>query len=213
MKRLYSICAVVAMFSCLAHADVIYDNTGTVSGGADPIAFPSQGFFGPLYGSFSTGPGGGVLADLTLLLKGTADLGSIDIGLYSDSSTVPDSEILDFGTLLDSSLTDAAALYDIQTGDPNLAPDTRYWIGLYDNSSASFTSAFWDYSTDTSGVGVEDEYFANSNGVFANDPNGPYQMSVTLTPEPATWTLLPLGLCTWIFGRFFTRRIRSARPV
>jgi len=207
VKCLYNACAVLSLAVALAaaaHAGVVYDNTEAVSGGADPVSlsygYPGS-FFNGLYDSFSTGATGGVLADLKLLLTGTPDEGSIDIALYSDSSTSPGTEIADFGTLDDSSLSTSEELYDIPTGDPSLAPDTRYWIGLTDNSASGFSSAFWEWSADTSGAGVEDEYYANPDGVFANDPNGPYQMSVVVSPEPTTWTLLLAGWPILAFRR------------
>ena len=201
-----------ATSSCLAHATTIYDNTAAVTNGSDPVASPLYGYFGPLYDSFTTGADDEVLVDLQLLLSGNpASSGSIDIGLYADSSTALGIEIDDFGTLDDSSLTSNPALYDIPTGDPALAPDTRYWIGLSDNSASGITTAFWAWSTDTSGPGAIDEFFANSDGVFENTSNGPYQMSVSVTaavPEPGTVYLVLLG--AYLLQQLvFTRRARA----
>jgi hypothetical protein len=210
------------MFSCFAHASVVFDNISAVKGGADPVASPLYGYFGPLYDSFSTGADVGVLVDLQFVLSGTPDSGSVDIGLYSDADTSPGLEIVDFGTLYDTSLSNTPTIYEIATGDPVLAPNTRYWIGIRDNSATGITSAFWDWSTDTSGIGVDGEFFANADGVFADEIYGPYQMSVdpvpapvSSVPEPATNALLPLGasLLLALGFRYPGRRNATNSPV
>jgi len=136
--------------------------------------------------------------------------------------TSPGFEIVDFGTLYDTSLSSTPSIYEIATGDPVLAPYTRYWIGLRDNSGTGITSAFWDWSTDTSGIGVDGEYFANADGVFSDEIYGPYQMSidpapapVSSVPEPGTFTLLPLGASLLLASRFRYpgRRKASNSPV
>ena len=80
MKPLFCLFAV---FSSMAQATLIFDNTAALTTGSDPVAPPSTGYFGPLYDSFTTGAGGGVLADLKVLLSGSAtSSGSFDIALY-----------------------------------------------------------------------------------------------------------------------------------
>ncbi len=208
----YTVLSLTAVLSSLAHGATIFDNTATASGGSDPVTSPSSGGYGPLYDSFTTGAGNEVIVDLQLILSGNpSDAGSIDVGLYSDSSTTPGPEIYDFGTLGDSSLSGNPELIDISTGDPTLAPDTRYWIGLADNSASGASSAMWSYSSDTSGPGVANEFFDNSNGIFANTPNGPYQMSVTevaATPEPKAALLMSMGASLLLLPLLFPRRTR-----
>ena len=80
MKPLFCL---VAVFASMAQATLIFDNTAALTSGSDPVAPPSTGYFGPLYDSFTTGAGGGVLADLKVLLSGSAtSSGSFDIALY-----------------------------------------------------------------------------------------------------------------------------------
>jgi hypothetical protein len=84
------------------------------------------------------------------------------------------------------------SVFDFPLAPYALSANTIYWIGLSGN-----TSAFWSWSLDTSGPGVANEYFANIDGVFPNNPDGPYQMLVSgiiTTPEPGTMSLLLLGL-------------------
>ena len=100
-------------------------------------------------------------------------------------------------------------MFDFPIGSPiALAPSTRYWIQL---SSTDESGSTWAWSTDVSGPGVAGEFFANSGGVFPNDPDGPYQMRVSGTasvvPEPSTASLaLGLFSCGALMLR---RRIRG----
>jgi hypothetical protein len=190
MKKTSFILLLASLLSAsLTRAGVIYDNSGAVSSGSDPLLA-----LGPLYDSFTSDSSGNQLTDLALVLlnNGSATGGNLSIGLYSDSSTTPGVLLGTLGTLSENSLSGTAALYDIPlAGNPTLAPDTRYWIGITDSG----TSAVWSWSLDVSGTGVGSEFLSNQNGTFPNSGNGPYQMtvtegSVTATPEPASVLLI-----------------------
>jgi hypothetical protein len=164
---------------------VLYDSTQQASSGSDPVQS-----FGPLYDSFSTGPITVTLSQLQVVLSGdNTSPGSIDFGLYSDAAG-PSTLISDLGTIDDSGLSGSLGLLTVAlTANPVLSSGTRYWIGLV----GSDTTAVWSWTLDTSGTGVEDEFLANSDGVFPNVGNGGYQMEVEAadltTPEPSTFAL------------------------
>lgn len=184
-------------------ADTIFDNSSPVTNSADSISL-----YGPLYGSFSTNASGGSLTalELSILLGEYAQTGGIDIGLYSDSSTSPGTEIATIGfiddTTLDLGPLNTGELYNISlTSQPVLAANTRYWIGLSNDSSTDPTPSGWTYTTDLSGPGVATEYYDNtSQGITPNSSFGGYQMLVqTTAPEPATLSAFLLGLCLLAF--------------
>jgi hypothetical protein len=199
MKRLWMILAGLALLSLSAQAGtavVVYDSTGQASSGSDAV----QGF-GPLYDSFSTGTASGALTGLQLLLGGVGgggdDFKALDglgpytsVGLYADSSTAPGALIATLGEIADSSISGPNDLFDLSLAtNPVLAAGTRYWIGLVGFG----TSATWNWTLDTSGIGVAGEYFANQDGVFQDVVDGGYQMQVTVgggaVPEPSTFAL------------------------
>ena len=174
------------------HAEgVLYDDTAGATSGGDGIG----GAFSELYDSFSSGATGGTLTGLKLLLEGdSASAGTLDVDLYSDNSTKPGTLIARLAAVNDSELSNSASLVNISlTSNPGLAPDTRYWIVL-----SGTTDDAWEWTDDTTGTGVANEYEGNNlQGVSTNNAGGPYQMEVTegtsSAPEPATW-LLSLGV-------------------
>jgi hypothetical protein len=110
--------------------------------------------------------------------------------LYADSSTAPGALIATLGEIADSSISGPNDLFDLSLAtNPVLAAGTRYWIGLVGFG----TSATWNWTLDTSGIGVAGEYFANQDGVFQDVVDGGYQMQVTVgggaVPEPSTFAL------------------------
>ena len=116
--------------------------------------------------------------------SGGASASSFTVGLYADNDTAAGSLIADLGTVSDSSLTGSVSLIEvILTADPVLSSDTRYWIGL-----SGTTAAYWAWTIDTSGPGVNGEYYADVEGTFPTNPFGGYQMEVEInsTPEPST---------------------------
>lgn len=196
MKRLWMILASLVLLCVSTQAGtVIYDSTGQSSDGSDPVLS-----YGPLYDSFSTGTVSGALSGLQFLLSGSGggeDFLAMDgfgpytsVGLYTDNSTSPGALIATLGEIDDSSISGSNDLIDLSlVTNPFLAAGTRYWIGLVGFG----TSTAWNWTGDTSGIGVEGEYFANEGGVFPNDPDGGYQMQVSVgggaVPEPSTLAL------------------------
>ena len=143
-------------FAAPANAAAIsFDNLNATSVDADSIAT-----FGPIAASFSTDGFGTTLLQVSLKLSGTADAGSVDVQLLSDSSTSPGSLLSTIGTLNDSLLSSTLLNYTLTLATPfNLAANTRYWIKLISNGS----SANWAWSQDISGPGVAGEYISNIN--------------------------------------------------
>jgi hypothetical protein len=183
------VCTVIAAAVSVRGGAIVYNNIGAAGSGNDAISS-----FGPLYDSFSTGLNFGPISLLDLFVGATlpTDGDTILVGLYADSSTSPGSLLASLGTISDSGLaTTPAAITVSLTSNPVLASGTRYWIGL-----SSVGSGIWQWSADTSGTGVSGEFFANSNGVFANTDN-PYQMEVQLgssVPEPSMFAPMLAGL-------------------
>jgi hypothetical protein len=184
------------------HAEVVlYDDTAGSAVGGEGIG----GSFKELYNSFSSDATGGALTDLKLQLECTDDCtGTLDVSLYSDSSTSPGSLIAQLATVNDSDLA-TYSLVDIPlTSNPTLAPNTRYWI-VFSGS----TNDLWFFTDDISGVGVANEYQGdNVEGPLSNKSSGPYLMEVAegavATPEPAAW-LLSLS-AAGVFGLVRRRR-------
>jgi MYXO-CTERM domain-containing protein len=200
MSKCLTICGGFLLALSLQGGTIIYDSTAGASAGADTITG-----FGPLYDSFSTGVNSGALSGLELFLNGTVDSGeSFSVGLYADSSTTPGTLITVLGIVSDSSLSDTNSLIDVDlTANPILSVGTRYWVGL-----SGMTSANWSFTADTSGIGVEGEFFSNSDGTFPNDPDEGYQMQVQVSaasvPEPSS---LLLGASALVALALFRRRL------
>jgi hypothetical protein len=178
---------------------IVYDSLPQSSSGADPV-----GSFGPLYDSFSTGADSGPISSVSFLLSGdNTDGGTISANLYADNSDTVGGLISALGTISDASLTGGLSVVNLPLGsNPSLNTGTRYWIGL--STSASATR--WAWTTDTSGTGVNGEFFQNSFGTFPNIPQGGYQMQVALAsvPEPSTFVLEMIALAA--LGVFARRR-------
>jgi hypothetical protein len=182
-----------------AHAYVIYNNLNAATDGSDPV-----GSFGPLYDSFTTKNLSVPVADLQFRF-GTSNpnsTGMFSLNLLADNAGSPGGLIASSGALTDALLNTSPLG---ATCFCNLAPNTRYWLGI---SDAGGTAAVWDWSLDTSGKGVAGEFFSNQNGVFSNF-DGPYQMEVSVVgvPEPATWAMMILGVA---MTGFAARRQRKA---
>jgi hypothetical protein len=167
-----------------AQAYDLYDNLGAATTGTDPVAG-----FGPLADSFSTGGASVSVENLQFLLEGNPGSGGFfSISLLADNSGAPGSVIVSSGPITDADLNTTLTPFGA-TCSCGLTADTRYWLQIAD---AGGTSASWAWSSDTSGPGVAGEFFSNANGVFPNS-DGPYQMEVSVVPEPASWTLMLVG--------------------
>ena len=210
MRLTLALVAGLMVLSLTAQADILYNDLGSTTFTGDPVQS-----FGPSYNSFSTGASAFSLTDVMLRLDKTSDSsGSISVGLYADSGNNPGGALVSIGTLMDSSLTNSQANYDLTLTTPyTLAANTRYWIGLTGNNNGS--SAEWDWTMDQSGTGVAGEFHSSKTlGTFAN--GWPYQMEVSgrasqlnPVPEPSSVILLitMLGSCTFLAGRRLTSKV------
>jgi hypothetical protein len=185
--------AFTAPLSNRATAATLYNNLSATSNGADPASGS-----GPLYDSFSTGASAFNLSNFDLLIRASNpnDGGDFNVSVRADNATSPGATIFTSGDFLDSSLSNLPSPIGFSFAPLALAANTRYWIEL-----SSTGSVFWSWSLDVSGLGVANEFFANSVGVSPNNPGGPYQMAVpslSQTPLPASWTTMLAGLA--IFG-------------
>lgn len=195
----------------VCRAEVVYNNLAQASAGSDGVG--TGGLVqGPLYDSFSTGTGSGFqLTSVQLLLSnGGGSAGTTSIGIYNnDAGTSPPSPgslFATIGTVTDSSLSGTAGVRNVSLGSPlSLAASTRYWVGLSTSNNASMQ---WWYAASGTGTGVANEFFSNSTGNYANAGDRPYQMLVTVVPEPSLYALALVGLA---FGGsvVFRRRTRA----
>lgn len=194
----------------MCRAEVVYDNLAQASAGSDGVG--SGGLVeGPLYDSFSTGTGSGILLTgvQLLLSKSGGSSGTTSIGIYNnDAGTSPPSPgslFATIGTVTDSSLSGTASVWNVSLGSSlSLAASTRYWVGLSTNNA----STQWWYAASGTGTGVANEFFSNSTGNFVNANDRPYQMLVTVVPEPSLYALALVGLASGGLS-MFRRRTRA----
>jgi hypothetical protein len=171
------------------HAEVVvFDDTQNAPGGGLSL-------FSGAYGSFTSDGDSGQLMSLILGLNGNPRKGVTEetIALYADNSTSPGSLLATLATVLDTAFP-ASGLYNVAlNSNPNLDPNTRYWIGITGGSSV----AGWQTTADT-GTGVANEYYALGSSVISNSDqfgSSPVVMEVTetgdaVTPEPSTWAMM-----------------------
>lgn len=179
------------VFVTAAQAQTVYNNLGATPNSADSVSG-----FGPLFDSFTSLASAESLSSLQLALQGPGGQGTTAVALYSDSSTAPGALIATLGMIDDTAITSGNNDYIVSLlAEPALAASTRYWIGL----SNVVGSVNWSWSTDVSGVGVAGEHFANQNGVWPANPDGPYMMELGESPSVvpdggSTACLLGLGV-------------------
>ena len=201
-RTLVSFCLLA--FLGLAHATPsvpiidLYNNTGASIDGFDPVYA-----LGPLSASFSTDSNGYLLTQVTVPLGGDPSNygGGTIINLLSDAAGVPGSVLAYLTSISDPSYSGCAPfLYCWVTANTSyqLAPNTRYWIQVADDSlPGNSTTAYLGYTNDTSGVGVTGEFHADQTGVYPNDYTYVMQVSaspISPTPEPGSLLLLGTGL-------------------
>ncbi len=188
-SMLFAAATVICTQVAVADTDLFNSLAGT-SIGNNPV--DSSTGSGPLYASFSTTSQFNLTGIDLVLASLYNSPGTFSVGIYSDSSTTPGALLQNLGTFNDSSLNPTPSVFTVGLTTPyTLDSNSRYWLGL---SSANSSSA-WSITSDTTGVGVAAESYANSAlGVQANS-TGPYQMRVfgTAVPEPSTWSLIAVG--------------------
>jgi hypothetical protein len=214
-KKLLSSLALLGLSMSASAEQGVYSNlTGDYE---DTGSFPVAG--NPLFQSFTTGSSVTELSSLTL--EGAAitpsDGGSIGVALFADNSTSPAAAALEtIATIADSTLADYLNAFTVSlpSSQVALAPDTRYWIGVYDASPSLLSSSFiWGEIAPTfnpDAIGVAGQY-AETYGstypiptTFDGTTYGGFEMqlAVTAVPLPATLGLFGIGL----FGLGFARR-------
>jgi len=197
----------------VCRAEVVYNNLAQASAGSDGVG--TGGLVeGPLYDSFSTGTGSGILLTgvQLLLSKSGGSSGTTSIGIYNnDAGTSPPSPgslFATIGTVTDSSLSGTASVWNVSLGSSlSLAASTRYWVGLSTNNNASTQ---WWYAASGTGTGVANEYSSNHTGNFANANINPYQMAVNVVPEPSVCVMALAGVASVGWG---LRRRRTPRAL
>ncbi len=185
-----------------ARAGTIFDNT---SASADDYWICSGG--APCGQAFTTVAAGETVTGVALDVSDVTTPSAIHIDLYSDSgSSLLGTRIGQLGTISPSSGTNSAGLVVVTlTGNPVLAPNTRYWIVFAPTDGG----AVWKSTYQLSDANL---FYTDSGSITYSAEN--YIMSVTgteasATPEPATFAgcLVAAGMAA-VFGR---RRFHSAR--
>jgi hypothetical protein len=186
-----------------ARAVTLYDN---LSAATNDVDFVSE--VGPLYDSFSTGSSTDNL-NVTVLIAALNpnDGGTFQISLLTDNPPGPGSaqpgSLISTSAAFGDNLLSSTSLtpFSVSFASLSLNAATRYWIELESTGSVA-----WAWSTDITGLGVPNEFFANSDGVFTNE-DGPYQMRVATTPIPPSLLLFVSGLI--VMGLFGWRGKRN----
>jgi len=179
-----------------ANSAVIFDS---ITG--DPLSGNTTIHASTLGDSFTSESVASNLLSVTLYLRGGPSQKSFTIGLYSNSSDSIGTLLQSIATVPDIGLNPTGGLETYTLGTPfALTANTRYWVGLVGDSSL----AAWEYTTTTTGTGVNSEYYANQSPGIANNPNNfVYMMQITTdsasantqsVPEPASMALLGAGL-------------------
>ena len=188
MKRGVTLLAFLFAFACIANADTIYNNLGSITNGSDSIGFGSLG------NSFSTGSSVFSVEQVTLKLSAFRPEDGHSIAVWLGSGSVGET----IGTLNDSSLSTSPENVPFTLSTPfTLAVNTRYWVYL---SGSELGSADWAWSLDQTAQGVAGEYTHQDigPGLFP-DILGAYQMRVSGTdpapaPEPGSLFILLVDL-------------------
>lgn len=174
----------------------VYDATGGIGSGGDPVA--TTGPAGPILADRFVTSGALALQSVVLNLKlGSMPAAGFTVDLFSDTGAGGPGVATQIAFVQDTSLT---TFFQLETYMPVtpiiLAADTSYYIGILDNGGSS---AILGNTVDESVLGrssvVAGADYYNSGGVQAN-AGGPYEIKVvgSSVPEPATWISMLAGL-------------------
>jgi len=197
--RVLLIGVLTALSVASATAGVIYDATGGMENGGDPLSPGGQ----ILANRFVT-TSAATLASVSLNLalpSSASQLGSFAVKLFTDNGTNAPGEMTLIATVQDSAL---ASGFHLLTFSPTqtilLAANTSYYIGVINTDSEAILGNTVDSDVLARDSVAAGGFYYNNGGVQAN-AGGPYEISVNV-PEPASMALLVAGL----FGFMAARR-------
>lgn len=200
-----------ALVTAGSNAAVLYDNLNAAPGGKDIIL---QG--GPFEGnSFSTGSSAAELTGLEVRLvlpTVRPTLFNVNAFIAADNNLRPDTSLTSLGNSpisVDSQgpgLSETTLTVSFPQSSPvALSAHARYWILLQGDQN----SPMWNWSLDTSGVGVQGEYFMTFGNVFPNDL-GAFLMRVSVDTAPVPLPGMAPALAAMLLGfggtSYFRRR-------
>lgn len=178
---------------------VIYDSTGGVSNGGDPLAPTGAG---PILANEFVNPFASTISSVTLNLLnngGPASIGNFSIDIRGiDVSGAPGAVIGRVSTVNDTTIGSTFSLYSYAAFEPiNLAAGASYYLSVEDgNPSSAITLGNTVDPTILGRASVSaGAYYYNNGGVQPNS-GGPYEMAISVNsvPEPASVLLLMAAL-------------------
>ncbi|HTF63197.1 MAG TPA: choice-of-anchor R domain-containing protein [Edaphobacter sp.] len=159
-----------------------------------------------LTASFGTGAASYKLTDVTLLMLSDFNIGTAQVGLYSDVEGEPGTLLSTLRSPASYSTTLANTIFT--DSGYGLSANSTYWIVLQ-SVSGSFQWAFTDDNTG-SGVGFRAAWGSSENvgATWFTSALQPMQMRVdaSAVPEPSSIVLLGLGLLA-----FFARGLLASK--
>ncbi len=182
----------------LAKAGTIYDATGGMENGGDPISAAGAG---PILADRFLNPYSGTLSSVALnlsLANGASAGQGFTVDLFSDAgASGPGTLLFQVASISDSSLSNAFSLVTVTPGSAYaLVAGQSYYIGVQDNGSNAVLGNTLDPAVLARADVAAGASYYNNGGVQAN-AGGPYEISVTTAasavPEPASLALVVSG--------------------
>jgi len=204
MKRL--VCVMMCLLTLVAVGSAgivqgsIYDTiTGVPTSGVAYVAFPP--YYTGLAASFTTVIDPFTLTEVDLVLgyKGAPQIpnatGGLNIYLFSDSGTAPNSFVATIGTIADSAIGTTGE-YSFTGLNLALANATRYWVGVFPQTGG--TTSGWGLTLPAPAGSLGEYAYDTADGVYANTSSA-LQMRIVgdvdvQTPEPSTLLLAAFGI-------------------